>query len=343
MALKALQQVQELLTVQQPLLGQSFDAVMEAQCTNMAVLFQNNPIAMDESTELSAMIAAGPWTQQQKEKLATLLASQLVNTMKETSTGKAKRKQNQELRNFYGYLTAEDKAILSAQSSLHSRLSHVAHVCGKLQLLWPSEQTVGHVLNTVAHFNSTELQTAADYLHAVQSIKKLIKAHEKASTRGFFVQTYPDDPRDLPEEVKDSFSQAERGSLTLQAVRSTRPLRSSHNTVRGVVGPNKLKGLQGLPAAMRSTMLQMLSMCSPHLQHMIPQGGPRLAPRLQIAGPCSQHAPACCAAGISCNDCASCSQFCAAGIIIACADGTSFSGAYYTGTYNGTYYTAAGT
>ena len=115
MALKALQ---ELLTVQQPLLGQSFDAVMEAQCTNMAALFQNNPITMDESTELNAMIAAGPWTQQQKEKLATLLASQLVNTMKETSTGKAKRKQNQELRNLYGYLTAEDKAILSAQSSL---------------------------------------------------------------------------------------------------------------------------------------------------------------------------------------------------------------------------------
>ena len=292
MALKALQQVQELLTVQQPLLGQSFDAVMDAQCTNMAVLLQNNPITMDDSTELNATIAAGPWTQQQKEKLATLLASQLVNTMKETSTGKAKRKQNQELRNFYGYLTAEDKAILSAQGSLHSRLSHAAHVCGKLQLLWPSEQTVGHVLNTVAHFNNTELQTAADYLHAVQTIKKLIKAHEKASTRGFFLQTYPDDPHDLPAEVKDGFSQAERGSLTLQAVQSTGPLRASHNTVRGMVGPSKLKGVQGMPAAMHSTMLQMLSMCSPQLQHMIPQLDPDLPPGFRLLGPAaSTHPP----------------------------------------------------
>ena len=231
-AINLLEQISDLLQKQKDLLGDGFQAVAMSQFNTALLGIRNASVTLQESGQLCDVISRGPWTDSQKRALGEAVQESLQQTSNKMNLNKAGKRSNQELSNFYGYLSQHEKAVLCGESSLQSRLNLAADVCCRLELLLPSEKSVGHVISTIRTLCNRGLGGADDFLAAVTELKRMLKVHLKRTGIQTYLQKYPDDPRNLPEGLKHKFVEAEGGELAISSV-SSGPLRTSNKAVRG--------------------------------------------------------------------------------------------------------------
>ena len=156
----------------------------------------------------------GPWTAAQKQDLGKAINDRLAQPGK-----KGTKRENQEVANFYGFLTKEDKAALQEDGPLHTRLSHAADIMASMLCFWPSEQTVGHIVSTVKALRASGLESPDDYHGAVQKLKSLVKSRlRKAPKDVDFIRRYTA-PHELPESVPTSVRRGRRRRTSLECYR----------------------------------------------------------------------------------------------------------------------------
>ena len=206
---------------------------------------------MDEAAGVVQAVHDGPWTANQKQHLGKAINDRLAQPGK-----KGTKRENQEVANFYGFLTKEDKAALQEDGALHTGLSHAADIMASMLCYWPSEQTVGHIVSTVKALRATGLESPDDYRAAVQKLKPLVKSRlRKAPKDVDFIRRYTV-PQELPESVRHLFDGAEGGELASSATASSAPLRGSNKTLSIVAktpngaSTNTFTALMQEPAAM---------------------------------------------------------------------------------------------
>ena len=124
-AVELITQVTTFLTQNQKVMpGENFRAVVDAQSKNL----EN-----------------GPWNATQK----TLLGEAAASAVSVNTDNKPAKRENQQLNNWFAFLTAKDKEFFKSDATLNSKVSHAVDICARLDLYWPSEQTCGHVLSTI--------------------------------------------------------------------------------------------------------------------------------------------------------------------------------------------------
>ena len=227
MALQLLQQMNMFLSEQQRLMGaDQHKSIMEAQCKNLLQALKSQRMTLEESTHFCSEVASGLWTQHQRELLGKGVAE--CTGAPESRPGK---RQNQELNNFWSFLSREDKDLLGSDSALQTKLGRLVEVCSRLELMLPSEKTSGHIISTLKCLHGG-LQDPATFHAALTEFKRLLKIRHKQVPIQTYVRIYPNNVSELPATIQARFASAEGGELDLRQVATTGPLRTSNKTIR---------------------------------------------------------------------------------------------------------------
>ena len=241
-----IKQLNTLLVGQQGIMGDQFPSMLDAQFEAAKRSIAQQQITMDEAAAVVQAVHDGPWTAAQKQDLGKAINDRLAQPGK-----KGTKRENQEVANFYGFLTKEDKAALQEDGPLHTRLSHAADIMASMLCFWPSEQTVGHIVNTVKALRASGLESPDDYHGAVQKLKSLVKSRlRKAPKDVDFIRRYTA-PHELPESVRHLFDGAEGGELASSATASSGPLRGTNKTLSTLAKTPKGASMNILPALMQ--------------------------------------------------------------------------------------------
>ena len=130
-AVELITQVTTFLTQNQKVMpGENFRAVVEAQSKNLLGALKNERLSFEESTQFCEILQNGPWNATQKTLLGEAAASAvLVNT-----DNKPAKRENQQLNNWFAFLTAKDKEFFKSDATLNSKVSHAVDICARLDL-----------------------------------------------------------------------------------------------------------------------------------------------------------------------------------------------------------------
>ena len=171
---------------------------------------------------------------------------------------KPAKRENQQLNNWFAFLTAKDKEFFKSDATLNSKVSHAVDICARLDLYWPSEQTCGHVLSTIKNLVGNNALVDPQEFHAKLNLfKQMLRARtKKVGKNATYLQQYPDQPTSLPATVRQRFMDAEGGELDPGSVTAGGPLRGSHKTLK--------TELQLVPAVQQPAALQSFAKLQSH-------------------------------------------------------------------------------
>ena len=222
-----LRQLNQLLQTQQPIMGDQWGSLLQAQSEVAIRQIRQSHMTVEDGTEICRLIEQGLRTAEQKMSLGAAVSQTLAGNTE--AKGKNKKK-NQEMLCFWGFLTAEDRAIFSGDGPLVLRLTHAAHVMSRMELYWPSEQAVGHVVKTLQAAQKQGLESSDDFHGAVVTLKKKIKSMLKGASCGEFVSKFTR-PEDLPPHTRGHFAHALGGELQGTVVLASDALRGSNKSL----------------------------------------------------------------------------------------------------------------
>ena len=188
---------------------------------------RQSSMTLEEGTEICNLVEQGPWSKEQKKKLGTAVSETLAGNTQANAKGK---KKNQEVTNFWCFLNAEDRRVLTGDDTVVFRLTHTAQIMARLEMFWPSEQSVGHIVKTLQTCQKSGLQTPDEFHSAVVSLKKKVKCLLKGTSCGEFVAKYTR-VEDLPPQIRDRFGDALGGELHGTVVLASDALRGSNKNL----------------------------------------------------------------------------------------------------------------
>ena len=197
--------VNKFLVAQAQLLGPGIEAVQHGQATTLAGKIANmQHIDTEYAAELTAAIAGGPWTADQKHQLASAVGSRLCVTIPlATATAcSGRRRQNQTLMSFNNYLTTEDIAYLKGDASDNAKLNTVVEILEKLGCDIPSEQSIKHIVAVLCMLAHPSISDSNLVFTFVGEIKRLLKVRPKTFTL-VRLTVFPDKPAELPKPMYD--------------------------------------------------------------------------------------------------------------------------------------------
>ena len=189
------------------------DAVRDLEATGKFVSAMNNPDAQEQqvvtwcqrfsgmvitpglAVELATQIAAGPWTNVQRDRLNQAVSNVLLQN------GQSTRRGLQTCGNFKAYLSAGDlSALESSETSYLTKIEVITHRMIRIGLHCPSETCLGAIVSMVHHQSSDdELKTM------LEDHKKALKTKKKSAPKpAVHLLQYPVDPTDLPKELFDT-------------------------------------------------------------------------------------------------------------------------------------------
>ena len=149
-----LKQLHDFIQGQSKILSmEALGKLLESQAEQLSLLWgrDGSQINMMTLGELSSLVAAGPWSNSQQEKLANVLGTVAARlTKSENPSGKAfsGRRPSQHLKAFTPYLTASDLASLSSDAHNAIKIKTLVTRCYLMGLHLPSEPTIQHVVST---------------------------------------------------------------------------------------------------------------------------------------------------------------------------------------------------
>ena len=227
MAAAFLRQLNQLLQTQQPIMGDQWECLLDSQSEAAIRTIRQSPMTLEDGTEICRLVEQGPWSAEQKKKLGAAVSETLAGNTQPNTKGK---KKNQEVSNFWGFLNAEDRRVLTGDDTLVLRLTHTAQIMARLEMFWPSEQSVGHIIKTLQSCQNSGLQSPDEFHSAVVSLKKKVKSLLKGTSCGEFVAKYTR-PEDLPPHIRDRFGDALGGEIHGTVVLASDALRGSNKNL----------------------------------------------------------------------------------------------------------------
>ena len=258
------------------------DVVRDLEATGRFVSTMNNPDAQEQqvvtwcqrlggmvmtpglAVELATQIAAGPWTNAQRDRLNQAVNSVLVRNGQNTRRGL------QACGNFKAYLSAGDlSALESSETSYLAKVDVITSRMLRIGLHCPAETCLGAIVSMVHHQSSDdELKTMLeDYKKALKNKKKV------APKPAVHLLQYPVDPHDLPKELLasgwDQADPAARVNVGPDDLRPLGPLRHHNkrlakNRVPDLAmasGSGAAGGVQGMLMNMMMQQQQMFMQC----------------------------------------------------------------------------------
>ncbi|CAL1150708.1 unnamed protein product [Cladocopium goreaui] len=216
------------------------------------------------AVELATQIAAGPWTNAQRDRLNQAVNSVLVRNGQNTRRGL------QACGNFKAYLSAGDlSALESSETSYLAKVDVITSRMLRIGLHCPAETCLGAIVSMVHHQSSDdELKTMLeDYKKALKNKKKV------APKPAVHLLQYPVDPHDLPKELLasgwDQADPAARVNVGPDDLRPLGPLRHHNkrlakNRVPDLAmasGSGAAGGVQGMLMNMMMQQQQMFMQC----------------------------------------------------------------------------------
>ena len=174
-AVELITQVTTFLTQNQKVMPcENFRAVVDAQSKNLLGALKNERLSFEESTKFCEN---GPWNATQK----TLLGEAAASAVSVNTDYKPAKRENQQLNNWFAFLTAKDKEFFKSDATLNSKVSHAVDICARLDLYWPSEQSCGHVLSTIKNLlGNTALVDPQEFHAKLNMFKQMLRgSHQK--------------------------------------------------------------------------------------------------------------------------------------------------------------------
>ena len=235
----------------------------------------------EEATELAQAVAASPFPDQAKSELS----DHLSKALKRLSKTKGKKKvENQEIPHFINYLSRSDRLVLGDTTlTALEKIDQLVSRCVKLGLLWPSEESVGHVISAGVAAG-LPADDRPEYYSRVSKFKSVLHKKRENLHLPVILKQYPDFPADLPDEMKEcaGYDQDPPEPIArkdLQKAETIKTLRKSHSSI---TGPKESDQLQlatmplmgkaaGMPAPMGRFLQEGVQMMGRMMMHYMQQ------------------------------------------------------------------------
>ena len=235
----------------------------------------------EEATELAQAVAASPFPDQAKSELS----DHLSKALKRLSKTKGKKKvENQEIPHFINYLSRSDRLVLGDTTlTALEKIDQLVSRCVKLGLLWPSEESVGHVISAGVAAG-LPADDRPEYYSRVSKFKSVLHKKRENLHLPVILKQCPDFPADLPDEMKEcaGYDQDPPEPIArkdLQKAETIKTLRKSHSSI---TGPKESDQLQlatmplmgkaaGMPAPMGRFLQEGVQMMGRMMMHYMQQ------------------------------------------------------------------------
>ena len=251
---------------QKNLPSDGFGKMLASQASQFAqrLLGARGALSGGEGVALSDVISEGPWSESQKQ----VLASALNTAMESMADTKKCRRPNQRLEGISKYLTESELKLLAGDAHPGTKLTAVADRCVFIGLHLPTEQTCQGVVATMIEAG-VPAPTAPAKFDLLREFKKLLKTKTKHQPPcGTHLVQYPASPHDLPSELFSAAYEEEgpnQRSDTLGVSTHGIPLRKTSKLVRGDSATSKSgipQGFDGSPQQVMAFMMRsMMEVC----------------------------------------------------------------------------------
>ena len=211
----------------------------------------------EEAAELAQAVAASPFPDQAKSELLEHL-SKALNRLSKTK-GK-KKVENQEIPHFINYLSRSDRLVLGdATLTALEKIDQLVSRCVKLGLLWPSEESVGHVISAGVAAG-LPADDRPEYYSRVSKFKSVLHKKRENLHLPVILKQYPDFPAALPDEMKEcaGYDQDPPEPIArkdLQKAETIKTLRKSHSSIAGPKESDQLQ-LASMPMVGKAAGMQ---------------------------------------------------------------------------------------
>ena len=211
----------------------------------------------EEAAELAQAVAASPFPDQAKSELSEHL-SKALNRLSKTK-GK-KKVENQEIPHFINYLSRSDRLVLGdATLTALEKIDQLVSRCVKLGLLWPSEESVGHVISAGVAAG-LPADDRPEYYSRVSKFKSVLHKKRENLHLPVILKQYPDFPAALPDEMKEcaGYDQDPPEPIArkdLQKAETIKTLRKSHSSIAGPKESDQLQ-LASMPMVGKAAGMQ---------------------------------------------------------------------------------------
>lgn len=216
-------------------------SVMASLVGNLATQVRTcESMSVTDATTLLSKIGATQLPSDTKKSLSVDVAARLASSI----GGTPAKVTSQSFANMETYLTKNDWAVLDApgesgvikQSVILDRMRHI-------NLQFPDEQSVRHIVVCCALLAHTEMPTAAERYEMVAAVKLALRPRKGAERSTELITKYPADPSLMPPAIYKGYGADVpicRGIRGLNEVHI--PLRSSSKHLRAAKAPHESDG-----------------------------------------------------------------------------------------------------
>ena len=179
---------------------ETFSAMQAAQACNFARRFEvaSGQLSLADASDLSAVLQAGPWSQAQKQQLASCLDK----AVEAEGAGRRARRPSQTIKGFAVYLTESDlEALKNPNNHACLKIQVAVDRCFAIGLHLPSEPAAAHIVATL-HDLGLLARDGPTQLRYVQEFKTQLRAKIKhAPQSAVHLIQYPASPEELPQPL----------------------------------------------------------------------------------------------------------------------------------------------
>ena len=187
--------------------GPSFDAIAQAQTTNLESMVVRTPIEVDEAAAVMRFLmteeTGSLFGEDGRTRLTSAIAASFQKPPDATVTGRSTKVQTH--LHMVNYLTLDDWSFLQAEGTLASKIHRLSDRCAMVGLLYPSEMTVVAIVALVL-VAAGAAPSPAESMTLVATLKVDVRRHRSTTPRlacdrypekvEDFMLTYPDVYRD---------------------------------------------------------------------------------------------------------------------------------------------------
>lgn len=202
-----LKQLHDFIQGQSKILSmEALGKLLDSQAQQLSLLWGRDGSQINMATlgELSTLVAAGPWSNSQKEMLGNVLGTVAARlTKSENPSGKTfrGRRPSQQLKAFSGYLTDGDLASLSSDAHNAIKVKTLVNRCYKMGLHLPSEPTIQHIVSTGITLGITGSSSEQKLLLLKEFKAQLRSMVQHQPAPPVFLVEFPKNPNELPEDL----------------------------------------------------------------------------------------------------------------------------------------------
>ena len=240
--------------------------VLESLFQSWSLRLESVSVPTSEMAALTRAVTGGPWTQEQKRKLA----SSIMGTAPAHVT-KVARRSGQTCENFVNFLTTCDWGKLSAHKSKSQVLDVLASRAWSIGLVCPSERTLHKMAGIIGVITGCQELSQDEVSTLMNEVKLFIKGKEqqlKRTTHITHLTVYPTVAAELPQDIKDTAYSGEGPPDPVQDIPE----------IASVLGATKMRPRREAPSWLQSVPPEYKELLA--TMHAKLSGGKRATPPL---------------------------------------------------------------